>query len=201
MNMNEKKYLDFDAFYGTYPTTPQDVPATWSIKSVISAIQQGTTASTRIGDKVFVHAVHFSVTIGPKVTGSIAGTAFGGSVCRLIAWHNKEAAGALISANTLFDENAYNAQREVPKMPSCTILKDMTHNMSITAMNGGSTVQSAGPNHFYQFAIYPKKKICFTGNTQSAADLLKDDYGLGVCADSATCCVIYCRAKVIFSDM
>lgn len=186
--MDEKKFFDVTPAGGA-------VPATWTWSSFLQGLNQGTSASGRIGNKIYVHQINFFAQISPLVTIAAAG-----SVCRLVIYHNKEAAGAVPSATpSVFDSDKVIAARYIPTRPRYTIMKDQSMVHTPLTGTGGAAVLMAGKTTL-KMTVYPKKRVDYSSTGGGIADLFKDDYGLGMIADGANCCTIEWRAQVIYSD-
>lgn len=191
----EKKYFNTDLYSGTAPDS-------WTFRSAIAGLQQGSTATTRIGDKIRIHKIEFMVSIEPL---PVANTE-SGSRCRVILYHNKQANGAVpTAANGVFDSDEILSLRYHPKLPQYTVLKDYVHNMSImsAAFDSGTSTTlplTAGPPIQFKWVIYPKTPIAFTSSAGTISDILRDDYGLGFVGDESDCCNIEVITKVTFTD-
>lgn len=201
LNMSEKKF--FNQNVGVVGT---EFPAaiTWDFFSALATnasgggtgIKQGTGASDRLGNKIFLRAIHFTITMAPLFGAGMTN----GCVCRVIVYHNKEAVGTLPSGITMFTLNNINSNRAVEYMPKLSVIRDFTHSMVTTAAVAASTPLSVGPMTIKKFSIYPNKLISFTSNTGAISDFLKDDYGFGICATDATGCSVIVNMQTIFSD-
>jgi len=189
-SMAEKKYFESS---GTVAT----IPATWTSDSVIDGLGQGTAATNRIGNKIYVHKIVITLLLAPVFSGVNAN----GSVCRVAMYHNKEASGALPGATpAIFESDSIIANRYVPKLPQYTLLSDKTATMVISATNG-ATYNAAAGKVVYRICVYPKKRIDFQSNAGTISDLFKDDYGLAYIADSNVCCSLQWKSQVVFSDV
>lgn len=185
MSMEEKKYFDLDAFY--------QVGNSWNFTPLLAGIIQGTAATNRLGDKIFVHAIHITIRIDPGAPG--VGTQ--GTVCRYGVAHNKQANNTgMTGLNGVFDANNVVANRFVPLMHRYSVLHDAVHTMVQT------TGTAVGPPLVRQISIYPKKRIEFTSNAGTVSDLASDDYNFfSISDDPAGCCAMTVRSKVVFSDV
>lgn len=187
-NMAEKKYYDF----ANLDVTP--VLSSYTFVSLLGAIQQGSTASTRIGNKIFVHSIEVNYCMTPLIT-----MPAGGAICRIGMYHNKEAVGILPTSGQTFLENSVESTRYTPMINRITLPRDRKMTMVITGTNGAATV-AVGPKMCGSFKIYPKKKIDFFANNGNVGDLYKDDYGVFYFCTDATSCNMAMTAKVIYSD-
>jgi hypothetical protein len=182
----ERKYLDLTV-------AGANVASTWSYHNPLASIIQGTTASTRIGNRIFVHSISYTVTCAP-----LAGMNTTGCVARMVLFHDKECMGSTPNALDMWEANEFNTQRNSAKLPKFRILKDMTHTMVVTAYNAG--IAAAGPLIGTIMVCRPRKVIQYSANNNGIADILKDNYGMGHVASHAASCNVYMKVKVIFSD-
>ena len=90
-------------------------------------------------------AIEYFVKIAPAVA-SVGGE---GSMCRMVFYHNKAAAGAVPDVAQIFDTNNFYSGRNVNYATKFSLLDDITHQMVITSYNSSSGVAfSAGPALF-----------------------------------------------------
>lgn len=191
--MVEKKA--YTQYYGT-PTTPISPGTTWSFYSALQGLQQGTTGETRIGDKIRLHSIEWTVRCTP--TSAIVGA---GDQLRIVIYHNKLTNGVLISAPQVFDINELGALRAHDYKDKVTILRDKVCTCVVTAVkDSDGTTQAQGPRMLVRFKIFPKKVITYTDNTTNMTALLKDDYGIGFCTLGSDVQVGLLTAQVVFTD-
>jgi len=185
--------------------------ASWSFQSCLAGtplgggaayqINQGVDFNTRVGDVIKLKRIDFTVQITP-VAPSVE---LNGTVCRVIVYHNKQAGGALPTQAQMFETAGaqtnvvYNLRNQLFRN-RLTILKDFTHQMVRTSQDGVGGNASAGPDTIMQFSIYPKQIINYSSGTGTLPAILKHDYGIGVCADGASCCVISVACQVVYVD-
>lgn len=172
------------------------VPATWTFLSALTGVTQGTTATTRLGDKIRVQRIEYLVKIEPIAAAAMAT----GSLCRFCLYHNKQANGSLPAATAVFDVDAFQVMRNVPRQSTISLQRQFIHRMNIIAVDTGGAVRSSGPVFFSSISVYPKKVIEFVNNTGDVAGLLKDDYGICYIGDDANCCAITVTRKLHFTD-
>lgn len=184
-SMAEKKFVDLTLFNG-------GLVGTYTVWSALAGIVQGTTASTRIGNKIRVHAIEFNVYCYPATV-----TADGVSA-RFVVYHNKETVGALTTGSMVFSADNFMALRNTTLQPRISVLRDRMCHCVITALDGAT--KGYGPPHSFKWTIYPNKLIDFQSNAGTISDLLKDDYGMMAAASAATEMGCDIRCKVIFSD-
>jgi len=190
MNMAEKKYFNQTLFSGSLSAI------TWTFGSFLAGLQQGTAATNRIGNVIRVHAIYAQVVIDTTV----ASVNTGGSVCKWIVYHNKEAVGAVPTGAQIYDADNFSALRNVILMPRFKVMREGSHSMVVTSATTVPGNYSTGPAHMFMVAIYPKKKIDYQSNAGTISDLFKDDYGFGFVAGHANCCSFTVKTKVVFSD-
>lgn len=174
-----------------------DAASTWQFQT-LCPLSQGTTANTRIGNKVKLKKIQVHVWIRPKSGSSIDAA---GSMCRAVLYHNREAVGSLPAASAVFDgaTPAWNAMRNIAQTDRIKILRDYTHAMVVTSNNAG-VVYSGGPAAYFVWTIYPKTTLHYTANAGDITDLLMDDYGVGFCADDNLCCTVTMQSQIFFTD-
>lgn len=194
--MNEKK------FYNSPVGSNTNTPATWTLASFFPLIQQGTTANNRIGNKIFVKGVWITMLCQGGTTmlnGTASGTA--GVNTRFIVYHNKEALGTQIAATTIFDQDSISSLRNNTKSSQVSLKKDFTRTVVVTGVKSTGESVATGPSIQEIFYIPINKRIDYSGNTGTIADILKDDYGYGMCCSAAnlnSCAVTF---KVLYTDM
>lgn len=183
MNLNEKKFFDFTS--GTIVGA-----ATWKMSSEVGKIVQGTTASNRLGNKIYIHSIEWLV----KCFCNIGSMPTGGTNSRFIIWHDKEAVGTDPAALQIFTVDNMQSLRATPYLAKISVLRDMLCSQVLT------TTTTAGPEMLHTFKIFPKKVINYIGNTAAVADLLKDNYGLGYSCNLGGATSIIYTTKIVFSD-
>ena len=117
----------------------------WEFKSALAGLTQGTSTTTRVGARIALVAIEYFVKIAPAVA-SVGGE---GSMCRMVFYHNKAAAGAVPDVAQIFDTNNFYSGRNVNYATKFSLLDDITHQMVITSYNSSSGVAfNAGPALF-----------------------------------------------------
>jgi len=194
MSMSEKKVANYAI---NTRAVPGGLGATWAAVSffngpaAITGIQQGTTASTRIGNKIRISKISWSFAFLPMA----AVDASGGNTCRFIIYHNKQTNGTLVATADIFQSNQVTSQRNINGLQKVTVLRDQTMAMVPTSAT------TSGPTYPLTGAIYPNKIIQYTGNTATIADMLVHDYGFAVISDAASCCEFYGEWQIQFTDV
>lgn len=171
------------------------VPATWTFISALAGLAQGSGASNRVGNRIFLRCIRFTIECSP-----LADTAKTGAYCRMVIYHNKEAVGALPTATAVFSINEVQSARNLTLTKRYRILKDVTHHMVVTG-NNATTVIASGPVQLMTLVCYPKKQIDFQSNAATISDLFKDDFGIAFCANYASNCQLKIQTQIEFSDV
>ena len=187
--MAEKKF-----FYTATGVSP--LPVTWTFESFLDGIIQGSTASTRIGNKILIHGIQVKVIMAPLTTMPAIG-----SICRLVIYHNKETVSAVPVSANVFTSNTVTALRNITLLPRLAIKRDMTQAMMVTSQNGAGANLTVGPANVMSMSIYPKKIVDFQSNAGTVTDLFKNDFGIGYICSAAASCTITFEVNVIFSDV
>lgn len=190
--MAEKKYKDF-------LLAANDINVgTWVFKSALveSNILQGVTASTRTGNKIYVHSIEWFICCTPIVTMPTSGTQL-----RLFTYHNKDTNGVLATGVQVFNTDSIITLRNTDFKQKYVLSNEHMMSFVPTATNA-ATVSAVGPVQCVRIMQYVKKNIQFTATTANIADLLTDDYGLCYCAGnwSPVAINIAYKAKILFSD-
>lgn len=202
--MGERKY--YNQSMGV-PATPLTAGATWQFFSCFTTnsttgsdtngLKSGSTATTRVGLKVLVKRINFTVTMTPLFPGGMTDGCF----CRFVVYHNKDANGAVPTGTTMFLTDTVGSNRAVEYFPKLSLVKDFGHTMVAYSAVVASTPLSVGPVKMFKFSIFPNKVIEFTADTGVIASVLNNDYGIGVCATESAACNIVCNSQVIFTDV
>lgn len=171
----------------------------WQLGSAVDKIIIGTSNSTRIGNKIFLKAVKFTIVIYPLNTMA----ANGGTFCRFLWYHNTDCKGSIVAGTDFFVNNDAKSNRNNNKVGVLKILDDRMYPMMITGANaGGATTATSAPICFTK-TIYPNKLIQYTGSgsTPNITDVLDHDYGYGFCADGNNCCNVSINVQTLYTDM
>lgn len=183
----ENKYIDINAT-GTFSA------AAW-VYVTLMGLTQGTTANTRLGNKIFVRSIQIKGYM--KCTGG-AGGAYG-NVCRTVMFHDKQANGALPGATpSIFANDVVNSLRYPPGNPRYRILKDDVHRVFAFQATGG--VADASVPNVVNWYVPINHHVTYGGNLGTVADLTADNFGLGFIAQNAASCTYDYRIRVNFSD-
>ena len=102
-------------------------------------------------------AIEYFVKIAPAVA-SVGGE---GSMCRMVFYHNKAAAGAVPDVAQIFDTNNFYSGRNVNYATKFSLLDDITHQMVITSYNPAVELHSAGPALFKIIRVTPRTVVQF----------------------------------------
>lgn len=208
-NMNLKKRIlqmqELKWFY-LENALNQNSAATWTIGSFqLYGIAQGSANSQRIGTKIFLETIELSIEIKP---GAVAAQQ-NGTCCRFIVWHQIRSNGADPVATDIFDKGTFAAPvvPDYKRMKSLDfyprrvrIIYDKLHTMVATTNSTTNTVQAAAPMWMGIVKIKVNKWINYGGVTNTPADILNHNYGLGICSDGAACCTVKCNARLRYRD-
>jgi len=187
-NMEEKKFLDKTIASGVMSS------GAWDVDDHVASLQQGTSASQRIGNKIMVHKIEWCITMVPLVTMPAAGC-----VSRFAIVHNKETVGTTITGTDVFLSATFDTLKNTANQPRYTVLRDQNHSMVVTGMNG-ATQAAVGPIASIKLTIFPKKIVSFNGNTGGNGDLLKDNWSLLSICSNPNACNMQGTWKMTFSD-
>lgn len=182
-SMNERKFLD--------NTTASFLVASaqWGFESTLRNLTQGSSANQRLGNAIYLTKIEWCI------TATLTATAAAGARAKFIVYHNKEAVGTVPTYSMLFNTNDLLSLRNTATQPRISIMKTREASFVVT-----TALPTYGPNVCINIAVYPKKKIVFQGNTNSIADVLKDDYGLAWCASQANVLTYGWNTKMTFTD-
>lgn len=182
-------------------TSSGTISATSWAYATLMALQQGTNASQRIGNKIYAKGIQLMVQM--YVSTPQTAPVFG-NTCRMIAYHNKEANGALPGASpSIFLTDSFMSLRNSATYPKFDVLKDEVHNFMPTSSNGNTgtpTPITASAPHILRWYIPINRVIQYQSNAGTISDLLKDDYGVGIICNAGTSCSFDMRYKLLFSD-
>lgn len=169
----------------------------WQFGSYLDGITQGTTASSRIGHRIFVKAINVSVIF--EVTPSLMGAT--NCNCEVISYHNKVTNGVLITQPEVWEANEVGSIRNHNYRRKVTLDKYILtkHEVSGSASAGNATLSNG--RQVVRFSIYPKKVIAFEDNTGTITGIMRDDFGWGIACTDTNCISAYFRYEVIYTDM
>lgn len=177
-----------------------DINMGWGFRSFLAGIDQGTTASTRIGNQIYVRKIEVMINILPYTPAFEGQTP--GHFCRLILYRNKQTNGSLPDFSILFNKNMYNSLRNVPNIRRIVITRDYMHSFQRLSLEDGAL---PGPTitgtSTFQWTIYPRRKIQYSANTSSIADILSNDIGIGWSGSHNGCCRLDLQWQVWFNDV
>lgn len=198
--MAEKKHYEFVKNYGTRsPLTA--MAAKNGPDGFIYGIIQGTTQNTRIGNRIHVSRIQFSVRLCPAATMATGG------LCRLIVMRDKFSNGGTPSITDIFTNDPDGlgsggaadvspwSLRNPDNLVRFNFLYDRIHSLVSTSSTTG------GPLMDFSFNVYPKDTIVFDANAGTAADIVKNNYWIVALSSDGTCCQLDLRGRVWFTDM
>lgn len=207
-NMQEKKYLDYKVTglacntSGMCQSLLYGTSILWGGGSTVApdpaGLSQGTSASTRIGNKIYLHSI--TVTMNIFGTAAAAGAALGCAM-RWGIYHNKECNGVQLTWAQIFNDAQAFANRSIPYKPKVTLLKDRVDSIVVTGTDSTGAVKTVGPNTLHKCAVYPKKVISYSSGTSTIADILKDDYGLYMICQASSTMNMNFAVQIIYSDL
>jgi len=169
--------------------------AAWAFGTLL-ACQQGTSATQRLGNKIFLKFIEIRGSMVCKT--GIASSQLG-ILCRFIVYHNKQANGALpTGANGVFDADNINSNRYLPLLSRYAVLKDMSHSFPVYN-NSGDTITASQLMQFH-VVIPCYKVIHYQSNAGTVSDLATDDFGVGLITNLNASCSYSLTCKATFSD-
>lgn len=204
MSMSEKKFYEYTVGMTcatTYMTGSFLTGLTAGALTYVpspAAIAQGTSAGNRIGNKIYLHQIICRINMVPNAS------AVNGSGCtmRYGIYHNKECLGVVIAGNGgLFNSDAINAVRYIPKKPQVSLLRDYNYTGIVTGTDSTGVPKAVAPRSVITMSCYPKKRIDYINNNNSIADILKDDWGWFMCCDTSAAMTMGLQVQLIFSDV
>jgi len=163
---------------------------TWTFASVL-ALAQGTDASTRIGNQIYLKEIQFSIQMKPLVTQPVSGCTM-----RFVVYHNREANGAVPAAADVWaSSTSIQSLRSSPNIPKIDLLYD-----KVTA-GVFTSATTSGPPMISQFTIPIGRRIDYTGSGATITAVLKDDYGYAMICSDANSCNMEIKYKLVFTDV
>lgn len=204
INLYEEKYVNFMLTGNGVSDGREAVTNAWTFRSAIApgltnsvGIGQGTNYNQRVGDKIRLKKIVFTIRIIP------ADGAVGGShsdYCRVVVYRNKQANGAVVTQAQVFDpitglNYASMHPRNLLLKDRITLTRDFTHQMVLVGGGSGS-----GPEMLMEVTITPKQVINYNGTSGVISEVLKNDYGIGFISSANDCCQIIINAQVVFTD-
>jgi len=163
---------------------------TWTFGSFL-LMAQGTDASTRVGNKIFVKSVTVSMQMKPQV-----GMPVSGCTMRFVVYHNKDSLGALPAAvGDLWQTPGIDTLRYTPYLSKYNLLFDQITSGVMTSAT------TSGPPSIKQITFPINKLIEYKSNLGTIADLLNDDYGYAMICSDASSCNMELRWKVNYTDV
>ena len=169
----------------------------WEFKSALAGLTQGTSTTTRVGAQLLLWQLSTLLRL-LLLWLPVGGE---GSMCRMVFYHNKAAAGAVPDVAQIFDTNNFYSGRNVNYATKFSLLDDITHQMVITSYNSSSGVAFSRSRAVQKIIrVTPRTVVQFGGNAGTISDLPLDDFGVAHCSDDVTCCLVTVVAKVWFKD-
>lgn len=156
-------------------------------------IVQGTTASTRLGNKIKILAIDYVVNIKPNIVNSQ------GSICVFMFGYDRRCNGLDPAATGIWQVDNFNEVRNPAQTSKYGVQMVKRHNMVVLSNNAGAPF-STGPNTQFTYRQKVNKTVEYTGNTGTIASLFKDNYFFGYCASDVNCCAIAVNGMIHFTD-
>jgi len=201
-NLDEKKIVQGRNL------APYTAPATWSVLSLLAnfgtfpGIAQGTSSSTRIGNRIRLVSMEVSIIVVPVITGTDNQD---GMQCRFLIVKDSQCNGAVIAGvgGVMAAENIaspYNFQLVGTRSYGAgsnrlRVLLDKQHAMNMTSGT------AAGPPMLVNFKVPVYGTIVeFSGAGVANSDILKNNIHLVFDADAGDCCNFEVWTSVIYTD-
>jgi len=165
----------------------------WRFHNPLIGIVQGTTNTTRIGNKIRVQRIEYNVMTFPFAVSNI------GSLCKLMCVHDKLARGTAPTGDTIFITNDMNESRNPNFKNRYTTGPSAMHSMVVLTTNAGTPV-SNGPMNMVKLVQKVNKVVEYGSDTATLADIYKDNYALGYIGTVNLCCQLQIDAVVFFTD-
>lgn len=206
MNQQEKKFYEYTLANMTCPTTGMaqsllyGTGVLWGGGSTLTpdpaSIIQGTTANTRIGQKIYLRTINIVIAVNPQVVGAVTS----GCVMRYGFYHNKECNGVQVTYAQLFNGTGLTACRNLNYSPKVTVLKDLQASAVVTGTDSTGVVKAVGPQQILKMSVHPKKLINYSSATATIADILKDDYGLFMACSVTGAMTMSFSVQLVYND-
>lgn len=193
-NYAEKKFIDM-------PLVDNTITPAWEFwGSLFDAIPQGTSANTRIGNKIYVTKVNIRFTIRGQAT-----MAVDGNLVRVVLFKDVAANGKAVTWHDLFHADALVSTRSSVFNSNVSLIKDITLGQHVTALAATSGTTSAAGAYYsaprvVDWTVYPKMIVDYDSSTSGVASILKNNMGIGYVGLSATAAYISGYIKVEFTD-
>lgn len=197
-NLAEKKYFDneltsFAPINNAYPTA--------DFFSLISDITQGVGVNQRVGNRIRITRIDFTI----DVRGGQATIMAAGALCKLLIIHNRDCNSSAPNYADMYTGTSIFRQRKPEFTAKYRILKEMWHSLTSTATIGTGASSASGPRTCWKFSIPINKTIVYKASSSIAANnnyqnLTKDDIQFTAIASDTGCCNIGGFYRVYFTD-
>jgi len=169
----------------------------WHAISLLNPIAIGNTASTRVGNNIYVRYIQVSISfVGDAVANA------NGMTCRYMALKTHANGAAVPAAAQLYNIGplgtvAFQSLRNWDTNNRYRTVFDRQHHVTNT------TTTTNTSNGVVQCFIPVYQKIQYTGATVdcSGSNLMTNDVLLAMCSSVTNCCTISISWRVIFNDM
>lgn len=206
LNQQEKKFYEYTVSNMACPTVGMaqsllyGTSILWGGGSTVApdpaAIVQGTTANTRIGQKIYLQSINICLGILPTVSGAQPN----GCVMRYGIYHNKECNGVQVTYAQIFNGTGVTSLRNINYKAKVSVMKDLSQSAVTTGTDSTGATKAVGPTVLYKLSVHPKKIINYSAATATLADILKDDYGIFMACNQSSSMQMSLNVQLIYSD-
>jgi len=197
--MAEHKYFDMliDVNKASVATK---MKTTVEYLSILDGINQGITASTRVGNRIRVSRVEASFDVQPDTNNPML------SLMRLMFVHNADCGSAAPSFSDMFHPGSkdYMSLQAPEFMSKYKLKRDYLHSITTVAIRPDNNSATSGPRTNVRFK-FPFNKVITYRATGGAAgttptNMTKDDLYLAWVATEADCCQFQGTVRVYYTD-
>jgi len=190
-NFAEKKFVD-----GTLTDTT--IAGSWQFfQTFIASISQGTSANTRLGNKIMIERMTFNILI----TSNEVPANQNGWLARVVLFEDSACNGRVLTFDDLFATDTMNSVRASPYTPAVKILRDKVAGGEVSALDSTDLAWMSRPN-FIRMVVRPRKVVDYVGATGGISDLIKYNWGLAYSSSSnSNACYINVTYKIEFTDV
>lgn len=195
--ISEKKY--FDTAATAWPTST----GSWQIQEApiqFYNIVQGTTVSTRIGNKIRVTGISFKMAVTPTT----ATVNLVGDFLRMQVWMDKQCQGSLASIGDIYaTTTSLRSFRVLEKKDRFKLMWSRDHLINVVQLNSGFTAPAVTNCQPLECEVYlPVNKIV---NFKNNAGTIADIYGCNIffthCVMNGSTVTVNCTSRIYFTDV
>lgn len=170
-----------------------------AIDMELSAIQQGTTQQTRIGDSIYLVGMQIIMTWAPTIT-SIPVM---GDKLRCEIWMDTRPNGALANVLNVYDGANWPNFRnyDMQQTNRFKLLHQADHQINPTSQSAGVTTTATTTAYCEKFYIPINRKVQFSANTGAVADLMATNFFLLVGSFDGSTGGLTVDCRYMFRDM